>query len=86
MGIKGGVRDHHVVVHGNDWVGVTKARSLRGLVCSAVHSISIRNRLAYPGPPGGVTGRFDFRLEYARDSTVPSDKPSVPSIFTALQE
>jgi uncharacterized protein (TIGR03435 family) len=33
-----------------------------------------------------ITGRFDFPLQYARDSAVPSDEPSGPSIFTALQE
>lgn len=35
----------------------------------------------------GIAGRFDFHLEYAPDSGVPSDDPAGgPSIFTALQE
>ena len=40
----------------------------------------------------GITGLFDFRLEFAIDETTggqraaPSDEPAGPSIFTALQE
>jgi uncharacterized protein (TIGR03435 family) len=40
----------------------------------------------------GITGLFDFRLEYAIDETTggtrvaPSDEPAGPSIFTAIQE
>ena len=34
----------------------------------------------------GITGRFDFHLEYARDGAAPSDEPPGPSIFTAVQE
>ena len=41
----------------------------------------------------GITGLFDFHLEYAIDETTggparatPSDEPAGPSIFTAIQE
>jgi uncharacterized protein (TIGR03435 family) len=35
----------------------------------------------------GITGLFDFHLEYAPDRGAPSDDPATgPSIFTALQE
>lgn len=34
----------------------------------------------------GLTGAFDFRLEWADSSTTQNDDPGAPSIFTALQE
>ena len=35
----------------------------------------------------GITGRFDFHLEYALDGVAPPDEPSTaPSIFTAVQD
>jgi uncharacterized protein (TIGR03435 family) len=60
-----------------DGFGVTLAELSQRLAASAGRPVIDKT---------GITGMFDFHLQFAPDDAAPSDEPAAPSFFTALGE